>query len=159
LILSLNTRMDSITRHTLFRMNDSQLHLEVIRQQAAAAHRRSQQAGPVLEAAGRRDEDGRVGDPVTVRFAAPDDTGGLARIAELDSAALPAPPLLVGERAGRPVAALSLADGSVVADPFVPTADVVALLALRARQLRGVAPRRRARRRRVVRWRPLGARG
>ena len=59
------------------------------------------------------------------------------RIAELDSAPRPADPLLIGERAGRPIAALSLADGTVVADPFVASADVVALLRLRARQLRG----------------------
>jgi hypothetical protein len=71
------------------------------------------------------------------------------RIAELDSASRQADPLLIGERAGQPIAALSLADGTVVANPFVASADVVALLRLRARQLRG-EPRRRGRRRRLM---------
>ena len=37
---------------------------------------------------------------------------------------------------GEPVAAASLSDGRTVANPFLPTADVVALLSMRARQLR-----------------------
>jgi len=35
----------------------------------------------------------------------------------IDSASRPADPLLIGERAGQPIAALSLADGTIVADP------------------------------------------
>jgi len=72
------------------------------------------------------------------------------RTASARSVAPPeAPPLLIGERAGQPIAALSLADGAIVADPFVASADVVALLRLRARQLRAER-RRRGRRRRLV---------
>jgi hypothetical protein len=48
---------------------------------------------------------------------------------------VPVAPVLVGARCQRVVAALSLRDGAVIADPFVPTADIVALQRLRARQL------------------------
>ena len=44
--------------------------------------------------------------------------------------------MLVGELEGRAVVALSLADGEVVASRGVPTRDIVALLELRADQLR-----------------------
>ena len=43
--------------------------------------------------------------------------------------------MLLGELMQRPVAALSLRDGRVIADPFTPTADVVELMRMRARQL------------------------
>jgi hypothetical protein len=92
--------------------------------------------------------------PVTLRFARPDDASELAHLAQLDSAAAPAPPALLGELSGRLVAALSLADGRVLADPFVPTAAVVELLRARARQLNGTARGSRARRapRPLRRW-------
>jgi len=64
------------------------------------------------------------------------------RLADLDDA----PPLrgevLLALVDGEAVAALSLSDGRVVANPFLPTADTVSVLALRASQL----SRRRARR-------------
>jgi hypothetical protein len=56
---------------------------------------------------------------------------GADRLAELDSQRPVTGPALVGEIDGRPAAAISLADGRVVADPFRPTADVVELLRLR----------------------------
>jgi hypothetical protein len=74
---------------------------------------------------------------VTVRAAGPGDAGALERLAALDERPLPQAPLLIGEVGSLTLAALSLADNSVVADPFVPTREVVALLRLRARQLRG----------------------
>lgn len=82
--------------------------------------------------------------PVTLRFAFPDDASVLARLAALDSAEAPALPALLCEAGGQLLAALSLADGSVVADPFHPTAALVELLQARARQLTtvGSAPRR-----------------
>jgi hypothetical protein len=73
---------------------------------------------------------------VTVRVASAADSPALTRLAQLDSAESPSPPVLLAEIAGEPVAAISLADGAVVADPFTPTAELVALLKLRARQLR-----------------------
>jgi hypothetical protein len=81
---------------------------------------------------------------VTLRFAYPDDVESLNRLAVIDSAELPSLPVLLAEVDGELWAALSLADGSAVADPFRPTAPVVELLRARARQLPGTsAPRRR----------------
>jgi hypothetical protein len=82
--------------------------------------------------------------PVTLRYAFPDDAAALARLAALDSAEPPAMPALLCEAGGTLLAALSLADGSVVADPFHPTVALVELLRARARQLTTVrsAPRR-----------------
>jgi hypothetical protein len=66
------------------------------------------------------------------------------RLAALDSAGTPETPVVVALVDGRPVAAASLVDGSVVADPFVPTADVVELLQARvAANAQSVRPRRR----------------
>jgi hypothetical protein len=128
-------------------MNDSYLELITIRLRAEETNRRAQLLGPLGD---RRDRpEPRLGDPVTVRFAVADDARELTRLAELDSASRPAHPLLIGERAGEAIAALSLADGAIVANPFVASADVVALLRLRARQLRE-QPRRRGRRRLLV---------
>jgi hypothetical protein len=54
----------------------------------------------------------------------------------LEGRTLPAGEHLIAELGGVPVAAIALADGSVVADPFERTAAIVALLQVRARQLR-----------------------
>jgi hypothetical protein len=78
---------------------------------------------------------------VLIRAARGSDGPALARLAVLDSSALPAGELLVAEADGELVAARSMADGSAIADPFRRTADVLALLALRARGVS--APRRR----------------
>ena len=57
----------------------------------------------------------------------------------------PAGRVLVAEVDGELLAAISLDDGAVVADPFEPTAALVELLRARARQLEGArAPRRGA---------------
>ena len=50
----------------------------------------------------------------------------------LDDAPAPPAPLLLAERDGRAVAAQSLADGRVVADPFARSARLLELLALSA---------------------------
>lgn len=128
-------------------MNHSLLYLAVIRQRAHDIDERAQRIGPMLDALKTR-PGARSHDPLTVRFAGAPDEPALALLAELDSAPVPSAPLLVGERDGRPIAALSLSDGAVVANPFVATADVVALLELRARQL-GRRGRRRLGRRRA----------
>jgi hypothetical protein len=72
---------------------------------------------------------------LTIRPAAVADRGPLAELAALDSASVPGHPVLLAESAGRPLAALSLRGGDVIADPFEHTADAVALLELRASQL------------------------
>ena len=72
---------------------------------------------------------------LTLRLATSADRPALTRLAELDQASRPAEPVLLGVVMQRPIAALSLHDGSVIADPFSPTAELVELLRLRARQL------------------------
>jgi hypothetical protein len=148
--------MNVIRNHT---MNHSGFYLEVIRQRAIEVERHAQRVGPMLAALGAASAEVVVADtpePLTVRLACAADWPRLRDVAELDSAQLPSAPLLVGERGGRAVAALSLDDGAVIADPFVATADVVALLRLRARQLRG---ERRRRPGRALAWRPSRAAG
>ena len=65
---------------------------------------------------------------VELRPACPDDQRALVRLAELDSARVPAGRLLVAESGGTLRAALSLDTGEVIADPFEPTAHLVAML-------------------------------
>jgi len=79
---------------------------------------------------------------VLIRTARGSDGPALARLAILDSSSVPSGDLLVAESDGELVAARSLANGDVIADPFRPSADVVALLAVRARALAGERPRR-----------------
>jgi hypothetical protein len=78
--------------------------------------------------------------PITIRPARPADAPGLAKLAELDSAEVPSLPVLVAEATGQVRAAVSLADGAVIADPFDHTAGLVQLLHARAAQLRGHHP-------------------
>jgi hypothetical protein len=84
---------------------------------------------------------------VTIRAAYPDDEAALRRLAQLDSAGLPADPVLVAEEEGEVRAALSLADGAFVADPFHPTEHLAVLLHVHGAQLAeprwGAAQRRR----------------
>jgi hypothetical protein len=77
---------------------------------------------------------------VLIRAARGSDGADIERLAALDSAAVPAGSLLVAESDGRLVAAIATATGESIADPFLPTADVIALLELRAA---GARPRRR----------------
>jgi hypothetical protein len=72
-----------------------------------------------------------------IRIATAEDETALRRLADIDSQEpLTAGPYLVGEVDGSPEAALSLADGRVVANPFVPTAHLLAHLRMRAGALR-----------------------
>ncbi len=72
---------------------------------------------------------------LTLRPAVPEDAAAIARLAELDSAKVPSGALLVAVVDGTPLAAVSLETGVVIADPFRPTADLVALLRERAARL------------------------
>src|SRR3954469_12052302 len=65
---------------------------------------------------------------VTLRAPHPDDAPNVARLAALDSARVPAGPLLLAEENGVLRAALSTTSGRCVADPFAPTEHLVALL-------------------------------
>lgn len=72
---------------------------------------------------------------MVLRAARPTDETVLRRLAALDSTRPLRGRALVAEVDGEPVAAISLADGRVVADPFRRTADVVELLRVRQRRL------------------------
>lgn len=89
--------------------------------------------------------------PVTVRPAGPADERALEEASELDGRLLGPAPRLVAESDGAIVAALSLTDGSVVADPFRFTLEAVALLQRRAGELRVPDQRRAARALRALR--------
>ena len=69
---------------------------------------------------------------VLIRAARGSDGDALEHLAALDSATVPAGSLLVAEADGRVVAAIATSTGEAIADPFLPTADVIALLELRA---------------------------
>jgi hypothetical protein len=82
---------------------------------------------------------------LVIRSAGEADRFAVDRLAVLDSQ----PPLdgevLLGLVAGEAWAAISLADGRAVADPFRPSAGVVELLRVRAEHLRAGARRPRPR--------------
>jgi hypothetical protein len=73
-----------------------------------------------------------------IRPARHDDQAALHRLAALDSRRAPRGPVLVAEADGQMQAALATTDGHVVANPFAPTASLVAMLRTRARTLGGV---------------------
>ena len=82
---------------------------------------------------------------VTVRRSASGDDSALARLAALDSGSPPRGPALIAEAGSRMLAALPLGDGRPIADPFEPTAELVALLELRRTQIESAdstSPRR-----------------
>ncbi len=68
---------------------------------------------------------------ITIRSARSDDAQALGRLAQLDSQRLPAGELVVAEVAGELVAAYAPESTRVIANPFLPTADVVEMLRLR----------------------------
>jgi hypothetical protein len=82
---------------------------------------------------------------ITIRPAYADDQLALQRLAEIDSApAIPPHPLLVAEVDGELRVALSVHDGSAIADPFFPTASILGLLRghVRTNKWRRRMPRR-----------------
>ena len=100
--------------------------------------------GPSRPASSNSRRPGSAADlTIVIRPSRPEDDRTLARLAALDSATVPAEPLLVAEADGALRAALSLHDGAVIADPFHRTAPLVALLTARAGQLRGERSGRR----------------
>ena len=79
---------------------------------------------------------------VVMRAARGSDGDALVRLAALDSKRAPRGELLVAEVDGAIEAAIQVDDGGVFANPFAPTAGLIALLELRA----GRAKRQKARR-------------
>ena len=66
--------------------------------------------------------------PITIRRSTESDKPELRLLAELDSAPPIDGPVLIAEQDNRPVAAISLDGRREIADPFVPTRELVALL-------------------------------
>lgn len=75
-------------------------------------------------------------DAVALRPARSEDAPALVRLAALDSTHPPVGDVLLAEHDGAVRAALEIATGRVIADPFHPTTDLVALLRSRADMLR-----------------------
>jgi hypothetical protein len=82
---------------------------------------------------------------VVLRLSTVRDDDSLARIAELEGRTTPAGPHVVAEVGGAVVAALPLGRGPTLGDPFRPTAHLVPLLQLRAKQLMRDRSARRSR--------------
>jgi hypothetical protein len=82
---------------------------------------------------------------IVIRRARPADAAALRRLARLDDRRLPRGELLVAEVEGEIRAAVGLADGAAIADPWQLTADLVELLRLPASRAaaEAAAPRRR----------------
>jgi hypothetical protein len=74
----------------------------------------------------------------TIRLATQADDAALMRLAELDSKTPLEGTILVGELHGEPVVALSIDDDRAIADPFRPTAHLLATMRVRARGLKAV---------------------
>ena len=75
-------------------------------------------------------------DAYTIRYATVDDVPALRRLVELDGPRLFCGPALVAEIGGGLAAAVSLADGRVIADPSQPTTVPRQLLRMRGDALR-----------------------
>jgi hypothetical protein len=117
--------------HPVQRMQLAEAHVDELRRDAGGRTRATAGVRPPVDV------------EIVIRLDRPEDERALERLAGLDSAAVPAAPLLVAEADGTLRAALSLQDGAVIADPFHRTASLVALLVARAEQLHGERSRRR----------------
>jgi len=85
-----------------------------------------------------------------IRRTTPDDAAALQRLAALDSKKPLRGDALVAVVDGEPRAALSLCGDEAIADPFHPSAELVALLELRLAQLAAPAQTRRGLRARLL---------
>jgi hypothetical protein len=133
--------------HPFLQAQLATLHNEDLRAEAARARGRSIPSGAKGRDARRAPAD------VVIRRATASDGPALAALAALDAAPLPLGPSLVAEVAGVPSAVLPLDGGHSFADPFAPTDELVALLELRAAQIkRDAAPAQARRRRGALAW-------
>jgi hypothetical protein len=89
---------------------------------------------------------------VVIRRATAAEAPVVEQLAALDSSRAPRGDVLLALVDGAPWAALSVADGHAVANPFRPSAEAVDLLRIRAAQLRDEAPAGRRRAVRRVLW-------
>jgi len=107
-------------------------HVETLRRDARGSLRTAVRPGSAVDT---RD--------IELRLCTVGDDGALAELALLSESPLPTGRLVVAAVRGRIVAALPLAGGTALRDPFVRTAHLLPLLELRAAQLREPEPHRR----------------
>ncbi len=81
-----------------------------------------------------------AGNVITLRVVQQDADGELERLAQLSGVERPSGPSLVAEVNGEARAALPLAGGTVLADPFHPSTELGSLLTLRLAQLDASPP-------------------
>ena len=115
-----------------------QRQASIDRQRAAADARRARYSQV------RRADDlvAATGQNVVIRTADAGDVLALINLSDLDSQPVPSGSVLVAEVEGEIRAALSVESGRFIADPFVSTANLRALLRLRADQLQSSSRRR-----------------
>jgi hypothetical protein len=77
-----------------------------------------------------------VSEPITIKHSTSRDRAAVEELAELDGRPVPVGDTLLAEVDGKLWAAVRVDDGAAVADPFLPTGDVVWLLHARAEQER-----------------------
>lgn len=77
-----------------------------------------------------------MSEPIMIRHSTSGDRAGVEELAELDGRPAPAGETLLAVVDGKLWAAVGVDDGAAVADPFLPSADVVWLLQIRAEQER-----------------------
>jgi hypothetical protein len=83
---------------------------------------------------------------IELRFPHPNEARDVRRLAELDSSPALTGQVVIALIDGDAVAGMSLLDQHVVANPFVPTREAVALLRLRAEHLSSTPAHRKLRR-------------
>jgi hypothetical protein len=108
---------------------DSRLSLQIAQEHIADLHRAARHETKVIE------EPKDAAGVIALRRAGDDELADVARLAALDSARPLDGDVLVALVDGRLVAAISLDDGRVIADPLAPTTEARALLHTRATQL------------------------
>lgn len=114
--------------HPFLQAQLAALHETDLRVDAARSRGRSTKAAERHADAARAD--------VVIRRTTAADGPLLDALSTLDSAPMPFGPALVAEVGGAPVAALPLDGGRAFGDPFERTNELVALLELRAAQIR-----------------------
>ncbi len=75
---------------------------------------------------------------ITIRHSADGDRIRVLELAQVDGRPAPAGEMLLAEVGGKLWAAVGIADGAAVSDPFEPSGDVVWLLQMRAEQERAM---------------------
>jgi hypothetical protein len=76
---------------------------------------------------------------ISIRLAGAAEDAAIARLAQLSERPIPVGRSLVAEVDGQLLAALPLASGPMLVDPFRPSCEVLELLTLRAAQLAATA--------------------